>query len=629
MLLLGMLTISASTLYGADPGYPVIYTRVPLDAAQWFGNARAEGMIPSDFYEGSQLVILNRNGEFRVISTGFHSACDPDISFDGKKVLFSGKKTDTDKWNIFEADLAGGSTRQITKDFGNCRKPRYMSTFYTIVSPGPWYTLAFISDESEELSEFGKLESTNLYSCKLDGTGLQRLTYNPSHDFDPLMLFDGRILYSAWQKNLPEHGDRGRIDFLSINSDGTDLSLFNKQGKLIKHMASITPDNLLVFIESSSLPWDGAGSLGLISMRRFLKSYRPINTEPGLYHSPSPLPDGRLLVSRRPADNTGNHDIFILDIEKETISPLVTDERYHLLQAVAVVERRIPDGRSSVVNENDPNGQLFCLDIKNSDSEAFSKGIMKDARKARLIEGVPGSVSTTGNCTEYLTKRILGEAEIKPDGSFFVEIPANIPVKVQIIDENGMSLRTGNWIWVRNHEPRGCIGCHEDPELVPVNRMVDAVTRPPAKLTLPPSRRRTVSFSDNLVPVVEKHCSTASCHGEGSNHVVYLPSTGGSADRAKMLYETLMTDASADSSKMGKYVHPGRARTSPLIWHLMGKNTSSVWDQSYTVSKTSAPGPAGLSAEEIRLFIEWIDLGAHWELPFNKEKKQAEHDVRR
>ena len=605
--------------FAASPEYPIIYTRTPLDAAQWFGDSRAEGMIPSDFYEGSQLVLMNLKGEYRVITTGFHSACDPDVSFDGKRVLFSAKKTAADKWNVFEADLAGGSTRQITRDFGNCRKPRYMSTFYTIVSPGPWYTLAFISDESEELSEFGKLGSTNLYSCKLDGTGLQRLTYNPSHDFDPLMLFDGRILYSAWQRNLPEHGDRGRIDLLSINSDGTDLSLFNKQGKLIKHMASITPDNFVVFVESSSLPWDGAGSLGLISMRRYLKSYRPVNTEPGLYHSPSPLPDGRLLVSRRPADNTGNHDLFILDIEKETISPLAADERFHLLQAVAVVERRIPDGRSSVVNEKDPNGQLYCLDIKKSDSEAFSQGIMKDARRARLIEGVTGSASTAEGHAEYLTKRILGEAEIKPDGSFFVEVPANIPVKVQIIDENGMSLRTGNWIWVRNHEPRGCIGCHEDPELVPVNRMVDAVTRPPARLTLPPARRRSVSFSDNIAPIIEKHCSTASCHGEGSNHVVYLPSTGGSTERAQMIYETLMTDSSAASAARGKYVHPGRARTSPLIWHLMGKNTSRIWDQSYTVSETPAPGPSSLSAEEIRLFIEWIDLGAHWKLPFNKK----------
>ena len=179
-LLLGILAFCSCPVYAAVPDYPIIYTRVPLDAAQWFGGSKADGMIASDFYEGSQLVLLNRRGEFRALTTGFTSACDPDVSFDGKRVLFAGKVTETDNWNIFEADLAAGSVRQVTKDFGNCRHPRYMSTFYTIVSPGPWYTLAFISDESEELSEYAGLRATNLYSCKLDGTGLQRLTYNPS-----------------------------------------------------------------------------------------------------------------------------------------------------------------------------------------------------------------------------------------------------------------------------------------------------------------------------------------------------------------------------------------------------------------------------------------------------------------
>ncbi len=629
LLSLGLVTIFASAVYGAELGYPVIYTRVPLDAAQWFGNARAEGMIPSDFYEGSQLVLLNRNGEFRVISTGFSSACDPEVSFDGKRILFSGKIAEADNWNIFEADLAAGSVRQVTRDFGNCRSPKYMSTFYTIVSPGPWYTLAFISDESGELSEYGGLRSTNLYSCNLDGTGMQRLTYNPSHDFGPLMIPDGRILYSAWQRNLPQHGPRGEIDLFSINSDGTDISLFNRQGKLIKHMATITTDNLVLFIESNSLPWDGSGDLAGIRLNRFLKSYLPLDTEPGLYHSPSALPDGRVMVSRRPADGTGNHDIFRLDPTNGTVEPLISDARYHLLQAVAVVERPIPDGRSSVVNAKDPNGQFYCLDIRNSDSDEFSENIMKDARKIRFLEGIPGT-SAAGDEDELLNSRILGETDISPDGSFFVEVPANIPIKAQIIDNNGMSLRSGTWIWVRNHEPRGCIGCHEDPELVPQNRMVDAVTRNPAKLTLPPARRRSISFLENLLPLIEKHCSTAACHGEGSNHVVYLPAAKNSVEKSRQLYETLTAASPGSASEGGGYVHPGVARTSPLIWHILGKNTSQKWDPAQIKSYNNTNhGPVSLTPEEQRMFIEWVDLGAHWKLPPQEDGIKNGQDTER
>ena len=37
----------------------------------------------------------------------------------------------------------------------------------------------------------------------------------------------------------------------------------------------------------------------------------------------------------------------------------------------------------------------------------------------------------------------------------------------RLLDADGMGLRSCTWIWVRNNEPRGCIGCHEDGELTP------------------------------------------------------------------------------------------------------------------------------------------------------------------
>jgi hypothetical protein len=63
-------------------------------------------------------------------------------------------------------------------------------------------------------------------------------------------------------------------------------------------------------------------------------------------------------------------------------------------------------------------------------------------------------------------------------------------------------------------------------------------------------------------------------------------------------------------------VHPGRARTSPLIWHLFGRNTSQPWDKSYKSDYPVKPmppaGAPGLTESEKRTFVEWIDLGALW-----------------
>ena len=64
-----------------------------------------------------------------------------------------------------------------------------------------------------------------------------------------------------------------------------------------------------------------------------------------------------------------------------------------------------------------------------------------------------------------------------PDGSFNVEVPANMPVELQLVDENGLALRCCGWIGTHNHFNQGCIGCHEDPELTPENLMVERVEK--------------------------------------------------------------------------------------------------------------------------------------------------------
>ena len=82
--------------------------------------------------------------------------------------------------------------------------------------------------------------------------------------------------------------------------------------------------------------------------------------------------------------------------------------------------------------------------------------------------------------------------------------------------------------------------------------------------------------------------------------------------------------APVEKDRIGKYVHPGRARTSPLIWHIFGRNTSRPWDGDWA-SKPVKPmgGNVELSAEEKRLFVEWIDLGAGWSMQFEQENAPA------
>jgi hypothetical protein len=176
--------------------------------------------------------------------------------------------------------------------------------------------------------------------------------------------------------------------------------------------------------------------------------------------------------------------------------------------------------------------------------------------------------------------RILGEVPVEEDGSFNIRVPANIPIQLQLVDEDGLALRSCRWIWVRNREYRGCIGCHEDPELVPENRLAAALTHPSMNLTLPPERRRLISFGRDVAPLLTARCAGEACH------------------RRIEEFQALITDS---------------ARTSPLVWRLYGRKTGRPWD---TVSADGAlapmppPGAAPLTEDERRTILEWIDLGA-------------------
>ena len=78
---------------------------------------------------------------------------------------------------------------------------------------------------------------------------------------------------------------------------------------------------------------------------------------------------------------------------------------------------------------------------------------------------------------------------------------------------DGMALRTSAWIWAKNKENRGCIGCHEDGERTPDNVFAKALSHDAADLMLPPERRRTVDFRRDIQPILTAKCASTACHG--------------------------------------------------------------------------------------------------------------------
>jgi hypothetical protein len=102
-----------------------------------------------------------------------------------------------------------------------------------------------------------------------------------------------------------------------------------------------------------------------------------------------------------------------------------------------------------------------------------------DVKQVRLVTGNPAPfVGRPAKTPPEIRKSVLGVVPVEPDGSFFVRLPGDTPFYMELLDGQGKVLESmPRWIWVRRGTSRGCIGCHENKELAPENRVSDAVRR--------------------------------------------------------------------------------------------------------------------------------------------------------
>lgn len=609
----GLCETGTSPLAGQRLKDPILVVQFPGRTHSPAASTSAPSPLRSSEADRGRIVLVSPDGAARVLTRAFYSACEPDVSFDGKQFVFAGKPNRDDRWNIYEMSIEGGPVRQITRDLGDCRSPGYQSRHYQISeSNDTWFQITFVRSDPSQRAEQGTGAASSLWTCKLDGSLARPITFNLANDFDPSLMWDGRLLFASWRPSDREGGG-DRVSLLEINADGTDYSPFvGNVGKRIKQMPCTTPRQLAVFVESDSPQSDGAGTLGCVSLLRPQHTYRKL-TEPveGLYHSPSPLPDGSLLVSRRPTDGSAGFAVYRYDVQASKATLVFDDAEFDDVQARAVVARREPDGRSSSILDTDPLGKLYCMNVYNNDPRdgiALPEGSVK---RLRIVEGLSASASSragesgSAGSPSSVLRRVIGECDVPGDGSFNVQLPANIPVELQLLDDRGMTLRRCGWVWTRNHFNQGCVGCHEDPEITPDNVATTALNQLSVVMNPADPDKKSVTFLKDILPIVESKCLP--CHAEKGSPPV-LPPTA----QREALYRSLVGAGAAGG---GGYVHPGQSRTSPLIWHVLGQNSSRPWDGDFA-SKPAKPIPADskiqFTASEQALLIQWIDLGASY-----------------
>ena len=158
------------------------------------------------------------------------------------------------------------------------------------------------------------------------------------------------------------------------------------------------------------------------------------------------------LISWRP-DSNARYSLKMWNSKSGGMTPLSSGDS-NAVQPVIVAPRPVPNQHPSGLHDwNYAN--LLCLNAYTS--------------KVNLA---PGSVATAKLYTadEKGKPKLLGSSSVEPDGSFYVQVPGDKPLQIELLDKLGNTLqREQGWWWMRKGEQRICVGCHAGPERSPEN----------------------------------------------------------------------------------------------------------------------------------------------------------------
>ncbi len=383
------------------------------------------------------------NKETILLSDGFYSARSPEVSWNCREMVFSGQKNEGDNWQIFVKDLETLQIRQITESPVNCTDPAWL----------PDGKIAFSRLEKELKPDAGTIHV--LYACDPDGAHQERLMFSPNSVTSASVFQDGRIMVISEQK----YPETGKKQLLALRIDGTKSELFY-DSKLKADLASRgweSSNGKLYFIET--LP-ENLKMGHLISVDEGHPLSSRIDLSGGVhgsYHSLYPLSEDQLMVSYQSAGSS-NYGIYLFNIKlREIGSEIYREEAYHFIEPVIIRSREVPMKLPPIVDMTKEKGTLLCHDANESTIPTVTKEELESKTKTVQVLGLDG---------------LLGEVPVEDDGSFYIEIDADVPVRFQTLNGAGEILRgPSDWVWVRPNEKRSCIGCHEDREMAPENKV--------------------------------------------------------------------------------------------------------------------------------------------------------------
>jgi hypothetical protein len=584
----------------------------------------------------------------------------PDVSYDGKRVLFAwckyypglkDEKNKLDKANVpedsfyhlFEMNLDGTGLRQLTHGKYNDFDGRYL----------PGGEIVFLSTRRGQYIQCGK--NDRLGNCDVagpecyvrcgggperpcavytlhvmgpDGGNLREISAFEMFEWTPSIDHQGRIIYTRW-----DYVDRDNMPFMSLWStmpDGTKTQAlfgnFNRKPHCVMEPRAIPGSNKIVFTASGHHSVT-LGSLVLLDLNKGAEEQDPmtrltpevpfpeIEAFPTTYYAnPYPLSEEHYLVAwsdvpvvQYPGANADAAlGIYLYDAFGN-LNLIYRDAEIGSAYPLPIRSRPEPHQVNSLVNwEGRQEGDMLLINVYEG-LETIPRGSIRNLR----LVGVPAKTHPTmnfpslGMTADDPGKFVLGTVPVEEDGSAHFRVPSGVTFFMQALDARGMAVQTmRSGVYLQPGESHTCVGCHEPRHTAPPNVMPLASLREPSKIAPGPPGTWPMDYQELVQSVLDRRC--VECHKPGTDGAAFDLTSEKSYDTLVNYGPRSLKTHVLTRYRQGRSTPGGcAAATSPLI---------TLLDQGhYDVT---------LTPDDYNRLIIWMDTYAQRTGSFSEDQQQ-------
>ncbi len=572
---------------------------------------------------------------------------DPDVHWDGRRILFAWKKSDrNDDYHLYEMDLDTRDVRQLTFGLGD-------ADYEGIYLPDD--NILFTSTRCVQVIDCFSTDVSNFYICDKDGKYLRRVSFDQVTVNYPQVLNDGRVIYTRW-----EYNDRGQIypqPLFVMNADGTGQTEYYGNNSYfpntIGHARPIPGSTKVIAIASGHHSHQVGGLIRIdvaegrqedqgctyvAPVERKAPRFDAPPEHGGLYTHPYPLNEKEYIASystyMRPKYNTlTGYGIYYVR-EDGAREQLVYNPDISSSQPVLLKKRVRPAVRISEVDYAKEFGTYYLQDVYHGPGMT---GIKRGgAKRLRVVQplwrvsrigsngnrgpagGASVSTPTGVRNAAWDPKVILGEVPIEEDGSAYFKVPARRPVYFQVLDQKGHVIQTmRSWSTLMPGENASCVGCHEHKNTTPLPSLSTGLAMERSLRDLEPfwGPARGFSFTREIQPVLDKHC--IKCHdgvqkNDDGKTIFSLLANPVQDDRAKRKWSeayvslTLNGDVQIDGQGcVGRGINWLSPQSSP---DMIPPRSAGACKSKLMTMLEEGHGDAKVSQEEYQKIAAWIDL---------------------